>query len=185
MISSPAHLTSARRRYRTRVAVAVTAAACLVAVVSAAAGAPDKHPGRVVRTITVYAFQEGSLIPVAGTNPNVLAQGDEEVVNDQLTATHAGKSGFPIIGHDAGTCTFTRVIDPHEGLANCVATAALPDGSLTAQGIVTIDAGESRPSDLAITGGTGDYQDAQGTVHVADTTGHEILTIKLQALLAR
>ena len=103
MISSPAHLTSARRRYRTRVAVAATAAACLGAVVSAAAGAPDKHPGRVVRTITVYAFQEGSLIPVAGTNPDVLAQGDEEVVNDQLTATHAGKSGFPIIGHDAGS----------------------------------------------------------------------------------
>jgi hypothetical protein len=135
-----------------------------------------------VQVITVYAFSIGGpFIAVPGTNPKVLSQGDETLVNDQLTVTHKRKGGYPIIGHDSGTCTFTRILSPHEGLADCVATAVLKGGSLTVQGVVEISsAGAPRPSDLAITGGTGTYAGARGTLHQRNTTNHAIYTITLQ-----
>jgi hypothetical protein len=126
MISGPAaQLGSVRRRRHVRLAAVATAALCVSAAGSAAAGVLVKHRSQVANTITVYAFQEGSLIVVPGTTPNALSQGDEQIVNDQLTATHAGKGGYPIIGHDAGTCTFSRIFNAREGLANCVVTAVL------------------------------------------------------------
>lgn len=67
------------------------------------------------------------------------------------------------------------------GLANCVATAVLPGGSLTGQGVVEISsAGTPHPTDLAITGGTGRYAGARGTLHVKNTTGYEIFKFMLQ-----
>jgi len=161
------------------VAAVVTAVVCL-AVGAAAAGAVDKHRSRAANTITVYAFQEGSLIVVPGTSASALSQGDQKIVNDQLTATHAGPNGYHIIGHDAGVCTFTRIVNSHDGLADCDVTAVLKGGSLTAQGVVEIRAGAVQPTDLAITGGTGKYATSRGTVHVKDTTGHEIFTINLR-----
>ena len=180
MISAPVQVGRVRRRRHLHLAAVVTAVGCLSAAGAATAGAVDKHPSHAANTITVYAFQEGSLIVVPGTSPSALSQGDEEIVNDQLTATHAGPNGYHIFGHDAGVCTFTRIVNSHDGLANCDVTAVLKGGSLTAQGVIEISAGAVEPSDLAITGGTGKYATSRGTVHIKDTTGHEIFTINLR-----
>ena len=109
----------------------------------------------------------------------MLTQGDEVIVNDQLTSTRGGKGGYPIIGHDAGTCTLTRITSARNALADCIATAALAGGSLTVQGIDDINAGVPQPSDLAITGGTGKYARARGTLHIKDAPGHVIYTFHL------
>lgn len=67
-----------------------------------------------------------------------------------------------------GTCQLRRHRSP-EG------------GSLMAQGVVEISfAGIPRPADLAITGGTGKYVGARGTLHLRDATSHEIFKITLR-----
>ena len=167
---------------RRRLAVAAVVVGVVGAASSAAAAPPATSRAHAVRVITVYAFAIGGpFIAVPGTNPKVLSQGDEILVNDQLTVTRQRKGGYPIIGHDSGTCTFTRIISPREGLADCVATAVLHGGSLTAQGVVAISAaGTPRPSDLAITGGTGAYVGARGVLHQRNSTNHAIYTITLQ-----
>ena len=71
-----------------------------------------------VHTFTYYAFDinngtsEPGLIPVAGTNPSVFAQGDELIINDQITITHKVGGGYPIVGYDSGVCTITRIPEP-------------------------------------------------------------------------
>src|SRR6266702_6548576 len=99
---------------------AVIAAAALAACGTprAAAAAPAGSSG-VVRTFTYYAFDvnhgpaDPGFIPAPGTNSKVFSQGDELIINDQLTTTHQVNGGYPIVGHDAGVCTLTRIPDKH------------------------------------------------------------------------
>ena len=180
MTAATARLNTAGRHRRLVAAVAATLS--LSAVGAAAADALAPSQSHRAQALTVYAFPIGGpFIAVPGTNPKLLSQGDETIVNDQLTVTHKRKGGYPIIGHDSGTCTFTRIVDSRQGLANCVATAVLPGGSLTGQGVVAISsAGKPQPTDLAITGGTGKYAGARGTLHLKNTTGYEIFEFTLQ-----
>jgi hypothetical protein len=183
MSTLTARLNLASGQQHRRLAVAAVAVGLAIGAASSPAAAPPAASrGHAVRVITVYAFPIGGpFIAVPGTNPKVLSQGDEILVNDQLTVTRQRKSGYPIIGYDSGTCTFTRILSPREGLADCVATAVLHGGSLTAQGVVEISStGTPRPSDLAITGGTGAYAGARGTLHQRNSTNHAIYTITLQ-----
>ena len=180
MSAPTARLNSAGRRRCLVAAVAATVSLSAVGVT--AAGALPVTQSQTAPALTVYAFPIGGpFIAVPGTNPKLLSQGDETIVNDQLTVTHKRKGGYPIIGHDSGTCTFTRIIDSRHGLANCVATAVLPGGSLTGQGAVEISsAGKPQPTDLAITGGTSKYAGARGTLHLKNATGHEIFKFMLE-----
>jgi hypothetical protein len=133
-------------------------------------------------TTVVYAFSinpsADALIPAPGTTPGVVSEGDESIINDQLTSTHlaghGASSGYPIIGYDSGTCTFTRVApDGQTGgspfnstLESCAATAVLPNGTVTAQGIITTKSGVPQPATLSVTGGTGAFASAHGVVKV-------------------
>ena len=130
----------------------------------------------------MYAFDinpsADELIAAPGTTPGVVSEGDQSIINDQLTSTHlaghAASAGYPIIGYDSGTCTFTRVAPDgqpssspfNNTLENCVATAVLPNGSITAQGVITTDSGTPQPATLAVTGGTGSFEGARGIVKV-------------------
>lgn len=180
-MSAPTARLNVTGRHR-RLVAAIAATLSLSAVGVTAAAALAATQSQRAQALTVYAFPIGGpFIAAPGTNPKLLSQGDETIVNDQLTVTHKRKGGYPIIGHDSGTCTFTRIIDRRHGLASCVATAVLPGGSLTGQGVVEISsAGTPQPTDLAITGGTGKYAGARGTLHLKDATGHEIFKFMLQ-----
>jgi len=156
--------------------------ACGAATSSSRPATPASATLTAARTTTVYAFDinpsSDELIPAPGTTPGVISEGDEAIINDQLTSTHlAGhgpSAGYPIIGYDSGTCTFTRVSPDGQPshsafdttLESCVATAFLPNGSITAQGIITIRSGTPQPATLAVTGGTGSFNGANGTVRV-------------------
>jgi hypothetical protein len=158
-------------------------AACAMLGASAArpAGAAD------VSTLTYYAFDTNDgttnpgLIPVPGTNPKVLAQGDELIVNDQLATTQRTPGGYPIVGLDAGVCTLTRISGKGvaQTLANCVVTATWQNGSLTVQGVLRFQSQQPQASVLAITGGTGRFDGAHGTVGVRFTKEFKVLTITL------
>ena len=174
-------------RHPARWAAASAAAVALAALLlpGAAAAAPARADDGT--TLTFYAFDinnspaDPGFIPVPGTNPAVFAQGDELIVNDQLTTTHKVNGGYPIVGHDAGVCTLTRIPEPHaaQTLADCAATAVLPGGSLTIQGVLAFHAQQPQPAVLAVTGGTGRFADAAGTVAVTFTKNYKILTITL------
>ena len=71
------------------------------------------------------------------------------------------------VGFLDGTCTFTRV-KATAGRFHCTATLTLPKGQITIQGAIRIPFGENflGPFYLAITGGTGAYDEARGQVRV-------------------
>ena len=72
------------------------------AQVSTAGSATD-----AARTLRHYAFDinngatDPGYIPAPGTNPKVFSHRGELIINDQLTAAHRAKGGYPIVGRDA------------------------------------------------------------------------------------
>jgi hypothetical protein len=181
-VKSPARITA-------RWAAVITAAAALAACATprvAAATPGGSAPGQ--KTLTYYAFDisnsttDPGFIPVPGTNPEVFAQGDELIINDQLTTTHQVNGGYPIVGHDAGVCTLTRIPQKHadQTLANCVVTAVWNKASLTVQGTVACKSRQPEPAVFAVTGGTGRFDGVAGTLGVTFTKNFKILTIKLK-----
>jgi hypothetical protein len=183
-------------RTKTRWAAASATAAALVAcgTACAAAAAPAASAGPAgsarsasATTLTFYAFDinngssDPGFIAAPGTDPKTFAQGDELIVNDQLTGTHQVNGGYPVVGHDAGVCTLTRIPEPHvdQTLADCAVTAVLPGGSLTIQGVVSFRSRQPQPAVLAVTGGTGRFDGKAGTVGATFTKNYKILSITL------
>jgi Dirigent-like protein len=194
-----AHTTGRARLHGTAGTAARWAAVLAAAAALAACGTPrvaaatpgGSAPGQ--RTLTYYAFDinngptDPGFIPAPGTNPKVFSQGDELIINDQLTTTRQVNGGYPIVGHDAGVCTLTRIPQQHvpqqhanQTLANCVVTAVWNNGSLTVQGVVPFTSQQPGPAVFAVTGGTGRFEGAAGTLGVSFTKNFKILTIKLK-----
>jgi dirigent-like protein len=172
-------------RWAAVIAAAAALAACGTPQVAAATPG-GSAPGQ--RTLTYYAFDinngaaDPGFIPAPGTNPKAFAQGDELIINDQLTTTHQVGGGYPIVGHDAGVCTLTRIPEQHadQTLANCVVTAVWHNGSLTVQGVVGFRSKQPESAVFAVTGGTGRFEGAAGTLGVSFTKKFKILTIRLK-----
>ena len=177
-------------RWAAVIAAAAALAGCGTSGVAAAA-----HGGSAgaAQTLTYYAFDinngttDPGFIPAPGTNPKVFAQGDELIINDQLTTTHRVNGGYPIVGHDAGVCTLTRIPQhqipqrhANQTLANCVVTAVWRGGSLTVQGVVPFRSQQPEPALFAVTGGTGRFDGAAGTVGLSFTKNFKILTFTLR-----
>lgn len=69
------------------------------------------------------------------------------------------------VGAHGGTC---RVVQVAPVLLHCVVTFTLPAGQITVQGLVTPARAEEQ---VAVTGGTGAYRAAQGTLTVLEVEG--------------
>jgi Dirigent-like protein len=176
-----------RNSARWAIALIPMTALAVYGTVSVASAAPAS-PVHAARTLKYYGFDinngstDPGFIPVAGTNPQVFAQGDELIINDQLTGTHRTASGYPIVGYDAGVCTLTRVPEQNapQTLANCVVTAVVKGGSITVQGVIRFKSQQPAPAVLAVTGGTGRFDGAAGTVRVSFTKDFKILSFALR-----
>jgi hypothetical protein len=157
--------------------VAAATPATAAATAAAAAG-----------TVRYFAFDinngttDPGLIPVPGSNPARFAQGDELIINDQVTTTRRAGQGFPIVGFDSGVCTITRVPEKNaeQTIANCVVSVAVRGGSLAVQGAVHFKSGQPEPATLAVTGGTGKFDGKTGEVRVSFTKTHKILAFTLR-----
>jgi hypothetical protein len=78
------------------------------------------------------------------------------------------------VGIDGVVCTIVRLEPMVSATSQCVATAELPKGQITAQGLLTFsEEAEGEPFRLAITGGTGKYRTAHGEVIVKDVSETE------------
>ncbi|ROQ24594.1 hypothetical protein EDD98_7205 [Streptomyces sp. PanSC19] len=136
----------------------VTLLAC-APVSGAATDTVSPHAGGKARTLTFLAeLQQLTRFPVT---PGTVSQGDRVVVRSVLKDQDGD-----VVGETNGTCTTTRGGDPAvvEEAEQCITTYTLPAGQLTVQGMY-YDYIAQGPFDNAITGGTGAYDKARGSVH--------------------
>src|SRR3954471_24572701 len=149
---------AARAVFNRRTAgLAAAAAIAVAALASGNAFAGPKPPPATVLHYTLH-FSPLTVIDV-GAKGNSL--GDEIVSHDVIFST-SGKR----VGYDAQTCMITSLRPPQLG---CSLVFALPGGTITGQYI-----GAPPPRKLAaITGGTGRYVGAKGTIEVVES-GHDI-----------
>lgn len=171
--------------------LAVGAALAVGGTVATVGGSPGNaattanHAGTVER---YFGFDinnttnDPGFIAAPGTSASTFSQGDQLIINDQLTTTHKHGSGYPILGHDSGVCTLTRIPEKfaEQTLGNCVVTAVVKGGSLTVQGVVRFSHQAPRPAVLAVTGGTGRFHNVTGSVDVAFRKSHKVLTFHLK-----
>ena len=156
------------------------------AAAAAAAAAPDAAAHALPFRYFAFDINNGTsdpgLIPVAGTSPAKFAQGDELIINDQVTTTHRAGGGYPIVGFDSGVCTLTRIPEKYaeQTIANCVVTVLVKGSSLTVQGVVHFRSQQPEGAVLAVTGGTGKFSGATGRVAVSFTKSYKILTFALK-----
>jgi hypothetical protein len=168
-------------KYRTVARMGASAAAFGVTLALASlanAGSSPSAASRASQTLVFNGFGIGSdrddLIAASGTTAGVTSVGDVAILNDQLTTTHKHNGGYPVVGYDAGSCSYTRVAPDGQPPAQrfdstyefCAATAVLPQGSISVQGVVGDKAGTPQTSVLSVSGGTGTYTGKTGTVTV-------------------
>jgi hypothetical protein len=167
------------RRFLTAGLLVVTAVVSFAAWRTGPASGTQGH----LRKLTVYGWDVNTradeLIPAPGTRPGVVSLGDIHIVNDYLTTEP--EHALAAIGFTSGSCTVTNVPQarrpvPGHGLLppfnatymNCALTVTLPHGSLVAQGVakpIPLTGAAPFPrGTLAVTGGTGIYAGAKGTV---------------------
>ena len=88
-----------------------------------------------------------------------------ESLGDQIVVSDDVYKGEDLVGSLDGFCTTTR-IEAAAFHQECVVTLTLPRGQLTAQGVIRFDADFEDAFDIALTGGTGSYDDAAGEARV-------------------
>lgn len=147
-------------------AIVLGAAVMASSVALAATGHGTSRHGRQAQTIRLTASTFDSRdLDLGPTGPTL---GDYFVVTEDLFR-HGQK-----VGTDHGTCTITRIEPkngtPERGALTCAATFVLPQGQIAVYGTRTAELASQKPPNfvLAVTGGTGVYKRARGTVHIVD-----------------
>jgi hypothetical protein len=134
------------------------ALAAVVALALSAGPAEAKNHGR---TIIIKARSQLDQVQLVDNAPTGGSPGDVLVFTEQLFDSRGKR-----IGSDAATCT--RLFD---ATSLCTGTYKLPGGRLMVQ---LLQPGPTGTYDQAITGGTGRFAGARGTVTVAQKpTGDE------------
>jgi hypothetical protein len=82
-------------------------------------------------------------------------------LGDQIVFTNKLLRGDTEVGHEGAVCTVTSA---ERQQAQCVATFSLRGGQITAQALVHL--GTLTPYLVAITGGSGKYEGAEGEIRV-------------------
>lgn len=130
----------------------IAAAAAVAAIATSASGQSSSTPATLhfVQRDAHFGFVDAP--PKQGTRkPPSL--GDEFVIDGRLS--QAGKAA----GADGLVCTVTT--PGAKEVSNCVGTASLANGTITVAGV---SRAVSNGDTFAVTGGTGDYASARGTV---------------------
>jgi hypothetical protein len=148
-----------------------TAAAAVAALVVGSAWAGGASATTAARapggTIAIHAVtaQENFV----DADPAGFGLGDLVALHEHLT-----NAGGKPAGHDGVACTVTLVASDHAQL-ECLATLHLKGGDLTVQGLFTEPFREPHhpTAVMAVTGGTGTYAGATGTVAVHEVSEEE------------
>jgi hypothetical protein len=136
------------------VAAVLVATVGLVSIASA-----SSSPNRTAsssKTKTIQVLQSGSgVFTFVDVGPADDSIGDYTVINTPLLHPTSHQQ----VGLESAVCT---AIEAPPGREQCVTTASFPAGDITFQGVFVFE--PPKPFVLAITGGTGAYRTAHGTV---------------------
>jgi hypothetical protein len=143
----------------TRSTVVLAAVGALA--LSPAPAAAESHD----RTITLKAVGRVDQVKLVDNAPTGDSPGDLLVFTEKLFNTRGKR-----IGSDAATCV--RLFDP---TSLCTGTYKLPGGSLMVQ---LVQPGPTGTYDQAVTGGTGRFAGARGTVRDAQNPKGDRFTFK-------
>jgi hypothetical protein len=86
-------------------------------------------------------------------------------LGDQIVFTNKLLRGETEVGHEGAVCTVTSV---ERQEAQCIATLSLRGGQITAQALIHL--GDLAPYLVAVTGGSGRYEGAEGEIEVRPVT---------------
>ena len=163
---------------RGKLTVAVATTALVVGVVTLASAHPRGASGKGERVIKVLEVVPPSQATTLDLGPQGLSLGDQLISSGDLFSPKGG----PKLGIDGVVCSIVRIEQNPNAVTNqCVATASLAGGQITAQGLVTFT-GDQPPSsfDFAVTGGTGDFEGVKGQVTVEPINDTDtLLTVHL------
>jgi hypothetical protein len=126
----------------------------------------DGH-AQVIKVFSVTAQFAFIDTDKSGADPTL---GDEFVFSDDLFDRKGGTK----LGTDGVVCTIVRLqpaTAPTEASLQCQATISLAGGQITVQGLFTTPTADNSfppPFDLAVTGGTGDFEGASGHITVEE-----------------
>ena len=153
-----------RRKYGLAVAAALVLAmgSTAVAFASPSARSSADHRVQVIRLVAKGGQETNIDLGKKG-----FSQGDQEIV--ALSLFGDGKR----VGEAGNLCQFVRVTRA-SATDLCQVDMSLPQGQLTAHGLVTSTPAGPGTFYLAITGGTGAYQTAHGQVKITATTTNEV-----------
>lgn len=147
--------------------IPMATAAALVALilggVSAASSSDDRPDGRDFTALDTTVKETD----VDVDNSNSLTVGDEFIEHDILK----NRAGTKTIGSLDAICTFTDVSD-ESPTVHCVATVKLRRGTLELAGLLNFSEETGR---VAITGGTGRYDEARGQVFLRAVSETDVL----------
>jgi hypothetical protein len=159
---------------RSRLPLAILAVLALAVVIV---------PGASTSSAVRSADDDGVLVirvtesPVQDANLDLGDPGDS--LGDQFIFSNDLLRAGEKVGVDGGVCTVVGLEPMVAATVQCVATARLPRGQITVQGLVRFTDGPSTFK-LAITGGTGRFREADGVLTVAETSGTEsLLTFRI------
>src|SRR5687768_16828758 len=145
--------------------------AAVLAVLMALAGvtlASADNGGSSDFTVYTTTDQEAFIDVEPKNEGDIPTLGDQSVFSDSISEERGG----PEIGTDHVVCTVTRLepVDaPTSVTSLCSAAFLLPDGQITVQGAVTFEmTGPPTSFDVPVTGGTGDYEGAEGHITIED-----------------
>lgn len=145
----------------TSAAVALVAAAALVlAVIALVTGGEDEKS----RTIELVSISD----PQAEASADLAEKGDSGA-DLSAFSEEARQDGEPV-GRTFGSCTLAGAQQDARGV--CSLTSELEEGKITAAGTIDFRR-EDQPQDLPIVGGTGEFEDASGTLTIGRRAGQE------------
>ena len=144
----------------------VLALLLLLGGVAIAGATPQAKPDDSTARTLHFDVQFSPFFVVDVGEPN-LSLGDYTVFHDRLF------SGGKRVGDEGGTCP---IVDVSQGLIHCTGTIRLSGGQITFQGLTTT----APTKHVAITGGTGRYQDVSGQATLVEFgNGRGSLTVRL------
>jgi hypothetical protein len=137
----------------------VTATAAVLAATGGVAYAASSTPNITTpQTIRLVAHQTPvSFVRVPGQTSQQPVSGDQIIFGERVTR------GGVTVGHNLVHCTVVR----HALI--CDAVFSLHDGTISANGRVPVNGPGRSGTRIAVTGGTGRYQNVRGEVHVFST----------------
>lgn len=152
------------RRLAVRLAVPLAAAGATAAILAAGSGA-QAPTARTITLVTKEQTNAGAFVDAAPRarnprRPNASA-GDAFVISETLYDA----AGAARVGTLSATCTFTRPTrNPENAPTMCQGVYHLSDGDIVGAGLLSGD-----PVRLAVTGGTGAYAGARGTLTTTES----------------